>query len=104
MLDPLGSPARRAAWRCDEWDPVTVLHARWMAHLFVPPTGPFMLRPGVRVSDWDRFRLSVAERFAAGPDSRYADGLRSDLAVLFERFAVAQPAARPAVPAFARAA
>ena len=75
-----------------------------MAHLFQPPAAPAALRPGVRVVDWERFRASVAERYAAGPQSRYAEGLRQDLAALFERFAAPPAVVRSEVPAFARAA
>lgn len=103
-LDPVDTPARKAAWRVDEWGPVTALHARWTAHLFEPPESAVRLRPGVRVTDWDRFRASIAERYAAGPASPYADGLRADLHALFERFAAPPVLSRPDVPAFARAA
>lgn len=103
-LDPLASPARRAAWRVDEWGPVVALHARWMAHLFEPPAGPVVLRPGIRVTDWERFGVSVAERYASGPGGPYADGLRADLRALFDRFVAPPALARPEVPAFARAA
>ena len=103
-IDPVASPARRAAWRVDEWGPVTALHARWLAHLFEAPDRPVVLRPGIRVTDWERFKASVAERYAAGPASPYADGLRADLKALFERFVAPPALARQDVPAFARAA
>ena len=104
LLDPLDSPARRDAWRVESWGAETALHARWLAHLFSAPDAPVPLRPGVRVTDWDRFRASVAERYAAGPDGPYADGLRRDLAALFERYALTPSIGQRPASSFARAA
>lgn len=85
------------------WDDLTWLHAQWLEREFAPPRGPVALRPGVSVTDWPRFRASVADRLGAGPDAPCADGLRRDLADLFGRHAVLSPPA-PAERLPARAA
>lgn len=90
---PFGAPA---------WDEPTRLHAAWFVRNFEAPAGRVELRPGVSITDRSAFRASVAGRLAAGPDAAGADGLRSDLEALFERYAFA-PVAVPQ-PAFARAA
>ena len=78
------------------WDDETDLLVRWL-DAQPAPTGVVALRPGVSVTDWPRFRASVAGRFAAGPTAPCADGLRRDLRDLFSR---AEPARmRPVQPA-----
>ena len=78
------------------WDDETDMLVRWFDSRPLP-AGAVALRPGVAVTDWARFRASVAGRFAAGPDAPCADGLRRDLSDLFAR---AEPArVRPAPPA-----
>jgi hypothetical protein len=104
LIDPLDGPARRRAWRVDEWGLETALHARWLAHLFSFPVGGVTLRPGIRVTDAERFRTSVAERYAAGPAAPYADGLRRDLASLFAQYALVPAVGQRQAPALARAA
>ena len=70
------------------WDDETDLLVRWLDARPAPP-GVVALRPGVSVTDWPRFRASVAGRFAEGPGAPCADGLRRDLRDLF---AGAEPA------------
>ena len=78
------------------WDDEVDFLARWL-DARPEPAGPVALRPGVSVTDWARFRASVADRFAAGPDAPCADGLRRDLRDAFE---AAEPArVRPLRPA-----
>lgn len=82
------------------WDSVTRLHAAWFVRLFDAPPGRLPLRPGVSITDFPTFRASVAGRLAAGPDAAGADGLRADLAALYDRFAA--DAERTVVPEPAR--
>lgn len=70
-----GAPAR--GWEDELW-----LQWTWLRSGPAPPV-PVTLRPGVAVTDWDRFVLSVADRVAAGPNAPTADGLRRDLGDLF---------------------
>ena len=87
-----GAPARG-------WDDETWLQWTWLRS-GPRPASPVPLRPGVSVTDWDRFVTSVADRIAAGPEAPCADGLRRDLGDLFTAHAVldARPRAawRPA--------
>ena len=64
------------------WDDETDLLVRWL-DARPRPTGPVALRPGVSVTDWDRFAESVAGRYAEGPGAPCADGLRRDLRDVF---------------------
>lgn len=86
------------------WDDETRLHAGWLLRLFEPTHTPVALRPGVSVTDWPRFRRSVSDRLALGPDAPHADGLRADFAGLFARHAEASVPARRPVPGLSRAA
>lgn len=70
-----GAPARG-------WDDETWLQWTWLRSGHGPAV-PVELRPGVSVTDWDRFVTSVADRVAAGPDAPTAEGLRRDLSDLF---------------------
>lgn len=75
-----GAPARG-------WDDEAWLQWTWLRS--APPLPhPAALRPGVSVTDWDPFVISVADRIASGPDAPTADGLRRDLADLFAAHAV----------------
>ena len=65
------------------WDDETDLLVRWL-DARPAPASPVALRPGISVTDWPRFRASVAGRFAEGPAAPCADGLRRDLRDLFE--------------------
>ena len=76
----VGAPARG-------WDDETWLQWTWLRS-GVDLAEPVALRPGVSVTDWDRFVLSAADRIAAGPDAPCADGLRRDLSDLFAVHAV----------------
>ncbi len=96
---PARGGLRAVPFGATAWDDATRLHAAWFVRLFTPPTARITLRPGVAVTDLAAFRASVAGRLAAGPDAAGADGLRTDLAALFERFA-----AEPAVVAVPRVA
>ncbi|HEX8386312.1 MAG TPA: hypothetical protein VF576_09015, partial [Rubricoccaceae bacterium] len=78
------------------WDAETRLRAAWFVRLFEAPPGRLAHRPGVSVTDLPAFRASIAGRLAAGPDAAGADGLRADLASLYERFGAA--AERTVVP------
>ena len=75
-----GTPARG-------WDDETWLHWTWLRS-GPQPSSPVALRPGVSVTDWGRFVVSVADRIAAGPEAPTADGLRRDLGDLFAAHAV----------------
>ena len=74
-----GTPARG-------WDDETWLWWTWLRS-GVRPAEPVALRPGVSVTDWDRFVTSAADRIAAGPDAPCAESLRRDLGNLFARHA-----------------
>lgn len=88
---PARGGLRAVPFGATAWDDATRLHAAWFIRMFTPPSGRIVLRPGVAVTDLKAFRTSVAGRLAAGPDAAGADGLRADLAALFEQFA-AEPA------------
>ena len=75
-----------APWAAPRWDDATRLFAAWFGLAFTPPTGPLALRPGERVSDWARYRSSVAERLAAGPASPHAERVAEELAALYATF------------------
>ena len=92
-----------APWRAEGWDEPTRLFAAWFGLLFEAPPAPFLLRPGVTVTEWRRYRASVAERLALGPASPYAEDLSAEVLTLFLRFGLAARAARPS-PRVARAA
>jgi hypothetical protein len=69
------------------WDDEVALQAAWFrTHLSGPQT-PLMLRPGVAITDWPTFLVSVEGRLAEGPGAPCADGLRRDLGDLYERYA-----------------
>ena len=87
-----GAPARG-------WDDETWLRWTWLRS-GPEPALPAALRPGVSVTDWERFVVSVADRIAAGPEAPCADGLRRDLADLFAAHAVLDA---PAVGTWRRA-
>ncbi|MDT0630423.1 hypothetical protein [Rubrivirga litoralis] len=75
-----GAPARG-------WDDETWLRWTWLRS--APPLPhPAALRPGVSVTDWSQFMISVADQIAAGPEAPTAAGLRRDLADLFAAHAV----------------
>lgn len=82
-----GADAERPApWDGGGWDDATRLFAVWFGLLFEPPALPLALRPGERVTDWSRFRESVAARLVDGPERPHAARVTSDLAALYERF------------------
>ena len=83
------------------WDDATALHVRWLRT--ARPETPVALRPGERITDWDRFVASAEDRFAEGPDAVTAPTLQRDLATLFERFAL-HPERGPVGRSLARAA
>ena len=87
-----GAPARG-------WDDETWLRWTWLRS-GPDVTVPAALRPGVAVTDWERFVVSVADRIAAGPEAPCADGLRRDLADLFAAHAALDA---PAVGTWRRA-
>lgn len=93
--------ARLVPFGATAWDATTRLHAAWFVCLFEVQPGRVPLRPGVMITDMHAFRESVAGRLAVGPDAAGADGLRADLAALYERFG--REAGQTAVPAPARA-
>lgn len=64
------------------WDDETWLQWTWLRS-GPRPALPVSLRPGIAVTDWDRFVTSVADRIVAGPDAPCAAGLRRDLGDLF---------------------
>ena len=70
------------------WDDATALSLAWLRQ-WSAPAGPIPLRPGVAFTDWPRFVASVEGRAAEGAQAACADGLRRDLADLFERHATA---------------
>ena len=90
----LGGPEARvpAPWRAEGWDAATGLFAAWFGLLFEPPATPVALREGERITDWRRFRASVAGRLALGPEAPGAARVAEDLARLFVRFGVATEA------------
>ena len=60
------------------WDEETGVLLRYVRGLEVPKA-PLSLRPGVSVTDWERFLDSVEGRFEQGPAAPCAEGLRRDL-------------------------
>ncbi|MDX1418691.1 MAG: hypothetical protein R3181_01885 [Rubricoccaceae bacterium] len=92
-----------APWGAPGWDEATRLFAAWFGLDFQPPAAPVTLAPGLAVTDWRRYRSSVAERLALGPASPYAEDLSTQLAALFVRFGLRGRLAAP-VPSLARAA
>ena len=83
----------------EAWDEGVRLQARWLAERFVPPPA-FELRPGETVVDGPRYVRELLARLALGPEAPGSQ--RETLELLFTRFALG--AARPAEPAFRRAA
>lgn len=80
------------------WDPAVRLHAAWFALAFEAPPAPFALRPGETCVDASLLRAGIAGRLAAGPEAPSAARLRSELAVLFERYAPPVQTAPVATP------
>jgi hypothetical protein len=75
-----------APWHAEGWDEATRLFAAWFGLLFEPPAAPFALREGETITDWRRFRASVAGRLALGPTDPGGARVAEDLARLFVRF------------------
>lgn len=93
-----------AATDAPHWDDLTRLRAGWFVRLFALPAVGVALAPGVTVTNGARYRASVLDRLAQGPDALGADGLRGELATLFDRHvADAVPRLQP-VSDYARAA
>ncbi|MFN3596658.1 MAG: hypothetical protein ACK41D_05240 [Rubricoccaceae bacterium] len=75
------------------WSAATRLHALWFVGAFAPPPASWMLDGARRVHDVARYRASVAERLAAGPDVAGACGVADELALLFARYGAPASAA-----------
>ncbi len=75
------------------WDDEVALQRAWFRDRLAGDAAALALRPGVTVTDPARFFASVEGRFSEGPDAPTADGLRRDLADLFDRHA--RPALTP---------
>ncbi|HLT47303.1 MAG TPA: hypothetical protein VK002_08755 [Rubricoccaceae bacterium] len=91
-----GADARvPAPWRAEGWGEATRLFAAWFGLLFEPPAAPVALREGEAITDWRRYRASVAARLALGPADPAAARVAEDLTRLFVRFGLGT-AATPA--------
>jgi hypothetical protein len=84
-LDGIGARVP-APWRAEGWDEATRLFAAWFGLLFEPPPAPVALRRGETVTDWQRFRETLAGRLAFGPHAPAASRVAEGLASLFARF------------------
>lgn len=75
-----------APWCAPGWDAETRLFAAWFGLHFESPSHPVSLHPGETITKWTRYRTSVMDRLALGPDGPTADRLRAELRTLFVLF------------------